>query len=56
MPKKSKPKRRRSRRGSSKRPQVGEPAKIHNAPRGKWIEVCGQVTRIGGALVEIPAK
>jgi hypothetical protein len=46
----------RRRPGSARRKPVGKAgAKVHNAPREKWIKVCGEVTRMGGQLVEIPA-
>jgi hypothetical protein len=56
MARTSKPKRqKRPRRGSDKREPAGKPgAKVHNMPRGKWKTVCGEVTRMGGQLVEIP--
>jgi hypothetical protein len=52
-----KPKRqKRPRQGSKKREPVGKPgAQVHNMPRGTWKKVCGEVTRMGGQLVEIPA-
>jgi hypothetical protein len=45
----------RPRQGSAKREPVGQPAKVHNMPRGKWKKLCGDVTRMGGQIVEIPA-
>lgn len=49
-----KPRRRKPTRGSAKREPVGQPAKVHNMPRGTWKNVCGDVTRMGAQLVEIP--
>lgn len=48
--------RRRNKAGSAKRNGVMRPgAKVHNLTPRIWLRnICGDVTRVGGQLIEIP--
>lgn len=48
----------RNRSGSkrTRRDKIGRPVRWHNAPNGKRFEVCGEIMRVGAAIVEIPKE